>query len=324
MKKIISKLRLFGAIVKYWGYDVIRFTKHLNYNYSNNSLDKMKGVLTMNYHVIEKGLTMPETRLGFGEMQVRTLLGLLNSYESRGFSKTEYEYVYSYKILKEYLEFHNKKNFKLNSSIQDSVQTALNQNNSVEGSRQLYFKKEDYFKHTESSFESFALSRFSVRNYNDKIIPKAIIDNCIKIAIKSPSSCNRQPVKIYAVQNKELKEKILKLQSGNRGFGHLADTIIVVSTNISFFQNYAERHELAINAGLFSMSLMYALHSNKIAACPLNWSVPPERDKSLKKILNIGDNEMVNMLISCGYTPNEFSVACSPRESIANILTLIK
>ena len=93
------------------------------------------------------------------------------------------------------------------------------------------------------------------------------------------------------MQNKELKERILNIQHGNRGFGHLAECVIVVTTNISAFQDYTERHELALNAGMFSMSLMLALFENEIASCPLNWCVKPNDDKALMKLLDIPDNE---------------------------------
>lgn len=320
---MIKKIRKLGAIFKYWGYDIRRFSKNLNYRYANNTVDKFKGALTMNYHVVEKGLTMPETRLGFGENQILTMIALLESYNQKGFSKKEYEYVYCLKILNEYLDFHNTKNYELKSSLVTKIKNLLELNKVTESSSQHNFDREEYFKFRESSFESFALSRYSVRNYSDKRIPKEVIKSCIRVAMKSPSSCNRQPVRVFAVQDSSKKQAVLKLQSGNRGFGHLADTIFVICTKISFFQNFAERHELAVNAGLFSMSLLYSLHQNEILGCPLNWSVDPKRDKTLKDLLGVDDDYMINMLISAGYAPENFSVAYSPRENINNILTYL-
>jgi len=278
----------------------------------------------MNYHVIEKGLTMPKTRLGFGEVQILSLIELIRLFQFKGFSKNIMEYDYSLKILKEYLEYHNIRNFKLKENIENEIKNILRKKDSNRSSKQQFYNREEYFASTGIDFEKFALSRYSVRNFTSEKIPNQILERCINTAIKSPSSCNRQPVKVYAIKGEKTKEEILNLQSGNRGFGHLADTVLVVTTNISFFQNYMERHELALNAGMFSMSLLFALHNEKIAACSLNWSVHPKKDKDLHNLINIPKNEMINLLIVCGYTPKNFSVANSPRNNSKTVLKIIE
>ena len=107
--KIYKRIRQFAAIIKLWGYDIIRFTKYLNYIDKDDTLDKIKGTLTMNYHVIEKGLTMPETRLGFGIVQINQLIMLLEKYKLSGYPLDEKEYEYSTRVLEEYLNFHESK-----------------------------------------------------------------------------------------------------------------------------------------------------------------------------------------------------------------------
>ena len=62
------------------------------------------------------------------------------------------------------------------------------------------------------------------------------------------------------------------------------------------------------------MSLLYALHYNKLGACPLNWSVERNVEKKLKKKLKIPDSENIIMSISVGHIPNDLSVATSPRK----------
>jgi len=47
MVKIYKKVRKIGAIIIYWGYDIIRFSKYLNYSNRNGSLDEMKGTLIL-------------------------------------------------------------------------------------------------------------------------------------------------------------------------------------------------------------------------------------------------------------------------------------
>lgn len=69
------------------------------------------------------------------------------------------------------------------------------------------------------------------------------------------------------------------------------------------------------------MTLLNALHYNEIGACSLNWSVSDDKDIKLREIIKIPDNEVVLMIIACGYLPDEFSIASSPRKN-ANEITV--
>jgi nitroreductase len=69
------------------------------------------------------------------------------------------------------------------------------------------------------------------------------------------------------------------------------------------------------------MTLLNALHFNGIGACSLNWSVSNDKDMKIREILNIPENEVVLMIIACGYVPEKLSIASSPRKS-ANEITV--
>jgi len=158
-----------------------------------------------------------------------------------------------------------------------------------------------------------------VRSYTNKEIPLPVLYNCIDLAQKSPSFCNRQPTRVHIVKSPAKKEAILAIQNGNRGFGHLAETLIVLTSVISVTKDIHERNENHLNGGMFAMTLLNALHFNKIAACSLNWSVDKEKDLKMRQILDIPENEVVLLVISCGYPPEEFKIASSPRKKAVEI-----
>lgn len=113
----------------------------------------------------------------------------------------------------------------------------------------------------------------------------------------------------------------MDIQNGNRGFGHLAETLLVVSSIISTAKDIHERNENHLNGGIFSMTLLNALHFYHIGACSLNWSVLEDREIEIRKILDIQENEIVLMIIACGYLPNEIALASSPRKKAIEITT---
>lgn len=321
---IIKILRVILSSFKHLGYDLLRYIKHLNYAKPYSTIDKYLGQFSMHYHSLEKGLVMPELRLGFGSEVVKSLLRIIENYELSNFPKDELEFIYSISVLKEYKKFHDKKNFVLDKNLQIKLNNLFDRYKEITESKQIKTTNEKYFEGSFIDFEKFAFSRYSVRNYIKKQISNEIIVKCTEIALKSPSSCNRQSVRVYVFQEETIKSKILALQNGNRGFGHLSDTVFLITTNISNYQNFVERHDLALNAGMFAMSFLFALHSHQISTCALNWSVTPKVDKELRRLINLPENEQIHLLISSGYPPENFAITSSPRLKTNKILRFFK
>ncbi|MCR9063529.1 MAG: nitroreductase family protein [Cytophagales bacterium] len=318
-KLLIKKVIVYLRVLRIYYYDMRRFYRYSNVQQDFTNEDAFKGRLTILYHVIEKGLTMPETRMGFGQPVVEDLLGLLQRYEDLGYNKTALEFKHSIGVLNEYFNFHEESNFELPEVLVIKHKAFVNRIGLAEGTRQLKYTREEFFKFKNSSFETFSQSRYSSRNYIDKEISLDVIENCIKLALKSPTSCNRQLNRIYVVRGTEMKKKVLQLQYGNRGFGHLANTILVLSANISYFQGVNDRNESYINTGMFAMSLLNAFHHYEIGACPLNWSVDHKRDEAMRALLGVPDNERIGLVVSCGYVPELFEIASSPRLEVKDV-----
>ena len=289
---------------------------YLKFSSAYNRFDKpekLKSFLTKTYHVVEKGLTMPQTRLGFGIENVKKLLELCTMYEIKGYDQTALEYSHSVNVLNEYVSFHEKNNFSIDPDVIDSVKLLTVKSGFTTASQQKSVSKEDFFKNSKSSFDEFSQSRYTVRNFTPDDIPLETLHHCVELAQRSPSPCNRQPNRVYIIKDKILMEEVFKLQNGNRGFGHLGNALLVFTSDLSVFHDTYERNEMYLNSGMFSMSLIYALHFYKIGSCALNWSVPIHKDLALKKLLNIPDNEAVTLTLVCGYVPDEFKIALSPK-----------
>lgn len=289
--------------------------------YNDSEAEKVKRDLTLAYHIVEKGLTMPVPRPGFGKPVVISLVNSVLKYEKLNLPQNDLEFKQSVSVLKEYKEFHHTVNFQLDHDVAEKLELIDTRFKIIEGLKQLKINREEYFRDIRQPFDVFCRSRYSVRNYTKKEIPLPVLYDCIDLAQKSPSFCNRQPSRVYIVKSPEKKNAILEIQNGNRGFGHLAETLLVISSVISTTKDIHERNENHLNGGLFSMTLLNALHLNEIGACSLNWSVSYDKDLKIRQILNIPENEVVLMIIACGYVPDEFAVASSPRKSAKEITT---
>lgn len=310
-------------IINTFGYDCKRVLKHC-FGYEEN-LETLKANLILVIHTVEKGLTMPETRLGFGQDKITimsTLLDKIIPLESDSF-----ELIYAKSVLEEYLDFHEKRGFifpeKTLTSLQSmigKIGTEKSQTDSLL-SKQLHFSREEFFSPLHQDFKEFSFSRHSVRNYIQKPIDKDVFIRVAEIANQAPSSCNRQSCRMHVVVEREKIERVLSVQGGSRGFGHLAAAVIIVTSDLHSFYDVQERSQPAINSGFFGMNILYALHAEQLGACVLNWSSTKKKDLQLRKLVpSISDSEQVEFLISCGYPPEEFDVALSKRRSTSEIV----
>jgi nitroreductase len=168
--------------------------------------------------------------------------------------------------------------------------------------------------------ESFLTSRHSIRHFDDRSVAEELIQRAVSLAISTPSVCNRQAWKARVFKDPKHKKVILDLQNGNRGFGEQIDTLIVVTCDLQSFMSVGERNEAWIDGGMFSMSLVLALHSVGLGTCCLNWSVRQEQDRELRDTIAVPEAEVIVMLIAVGHIPERLSVARSARKPLNDVL----
>jgi nitroreductase len=338
LKKILLKIlpKTFNVLKQYgnlkrlkreYYYDINRFFKFSDY-FFNNSEKRCVMRIIHRYHPIEKGLTMPEMRLGFGYDNIIMLIDDCNEYKKNyikeGFDNKSsgYEqYSHALSTLIEYKQVHEDSNYNLDKELVEKIEILTKEIDINFIRTQINTTKEQYFKYSNSSFNLFLKSRYSARNFYGKININNIIE-AIEIAKNSPSACNRQPSRVHIIESLELKTKILKLQGGNRGFGHLADKVLVVTAELAGYRDVSERNGVFIDGGLFSMNLLNALHYKKILACPLNWYNSNTNDIKLREVLKLPQSQTVIMLIACGDAPDKFKLAYSKKNNIQSVYTI--
>ncbi|WP_321332314.1 nitroreductase family protein [uncultured Bacteroides sp.] len=309
------KIRSTRSLFLSYYYDYKRYCKYAVFGNRIDSEKQFRGVLTYHYHVIEKGLTMPEPRLGFAKEKISFLIHLCERYMDKKYDLSALAFIHSVEILNEYVKFHVERNYLLDDDVVLKIHQLSKYTGIQNFVKQSYISRDVFFAHRRDSFDLFSMSRHTVRNYSSKKIQLDILHRCVELAQNTPSACNRQPNRVYIVKNRDAINSVLSLQNGNRGFGNLADALIVFTSEISVFRESSERHEAYLNSGMYIMTFINALHYHEIGSCSLNWSVSARKDKALRKLLNIPASEAVCMILSCGYVPDFFHLASSPKAS---------
>lgn len=167
--------------------------------------------------------------------------------------------------------------------------------------------------------ENFFHSRYSVRSFKSTQVPQSTLERALNLALKTPSVCNRQAWKVYHLDKRDSIDRALSLQNGNRGFGHEIPCLLVIASDLKAFDTSGERYQHWIDGGMFSMSLILALHSLGLSSCCLNWSKGPIDDIKIRKIINIDSSHTIMMMLAVGFAQDELKVCYSARPPLTQV-----
>lgn len=323
---VISSIRRIKFGIKLFPDYLYDYIKYLKYSATVDTYStklRYQGRITAHYHVVEKGLSLKNTRKGFGSGIVAKLVVLLEEYKEK--YKADELCQFALNALTSYHQFNlqeGENNQDLQKKLVDIRNFVPTDIISVEEGGVIEFSNEDIYSSAMINFKDFAFSRYSVRQFSSKAVSLNIIEEAVSIAIKTPSVCNRQTWKVHVFSDDILKKRVLSHQNGNRGFGDQSSLVILVTSDLNYFLDRNERNQCFIDGGMFAMSLVYALHSLGLGTCCLNWAVSHEKDIELRRDIVIEDSEVIIMMIAVGHLLENFTVANSPRKTVSDILTV--
>lgn len=303
-------------------------TRYLNYLYRydmNNYLqyscmneENRESIVTeirILSHTIEKAMSLPNCRLGFGKDKITRLIELCEEYRSGGEVKDLQALELADSVIHEYIKYNVKNGFEINF-LPEKYMGNYTQNRIASGV--MYVQAKD-----KTDFETIAKSRHSSRYYSDREIDIKEIKRAVKIAQTAPSACNRQPIQVYACVDKDRLRQIMELHGGVRGFG-TPGVIFAIAGNLNLYQGEYERNTVFVDGGIFVMNMLYALEAIGMVSCPIIWGSEPTNDGRLSEILGIPNHHKVISLITAGYPViPEYRVAVSAKRETDSILHII-
>lgn len=335
MKKLIKKLlpqKIRNILIgKYYNKYLLKrnykfdMKKYLKYSF-DFGVEKTKrhyeADLIFYYHKIEKALSLPNPRVGFGKSVIEELIKKLEHYTHHyGWDEVS---LISLNTLEAYYKFNKENNVDL-PDLLNTIKTFkknIESNNQVNSGGVIEINRNDIAKMSNINFKDFVYSRYSIRNFAPGEVSLDLIEEAVYIAQKTPSVCNRQSARVYVYSDENIKKEVLKYQNGNAGFGEHADKILIVTEDLRDFRGAIERNQCFIDGGLYSMTLLYALHSLGVGACPLNLCLNYKTELKLKEVAKIDDHEALIMMIVVGNIPEKLKVAASPRRKVEDVMTV--
>ena len=280
----------------------------------------MIAAIALTCHGLEKGFTMPDFRVGFGESKLKELLVQCRCFIDR-YGKTSHQLRLVIQVIYEYRLCHQRLNAKVPASVAAGIDELLAEFPDIYSDHiQIETNKTDYFAQCEKPFPEFAVSRHSVRDFSSEPVPLEKIKQAIALAQCAPSACNRQSSRVIIVKDKEKIAKVFEQHGGNRGFGHTVDTLLLIAGYLPGYHGSYERNWVYVDGGIFTMNLAYALHYHQIGAVILNWNMEKEKNRIIYDLLEIPPELTVFVMIAVGNVPDEFRVCSSPKKQLGSII----
>jgi nitroreductase len=311
---MIASLEDFNRFVKYSGTFKRKYTQ-----------DQLESIITIDYHRLEKGLSMEFVRPGFGSQATFDLQTNMFIYANKfGLTNIWFE---AFTTLEFYYNSAKRQNsldeklFKQFTELKTLNDTSKYKRSTPNGGIE-NVTREDIYKCIDIDYKAFAESRHSIRHFSDVDINMDKIYKAAEIAQLAPSVCNRQPWHLYVLTEKANINELLTRHGGARGFDHNVNKILVVTVDLQNFHYQGERNEAWIDGGIYTQALLNSLHHLAIGTCCLNWCVNKMHDQWLRNLIDISKSSVIICLIAIGELPKKFNVPVSPRKDISTVLTV--
>ncbi|MCB0272858.1 MAG: nitroreductase family protein [Bdellovibrionales bacterium] len=169
-----------------------------------------------------------------------------------------------------------------------------------------------------------SLRRRSVRWFEDRSVPRELIDKALMVARQSPSACNRQPFEYRFYDDPKLVRNISSLPFGAGGYSHNIPVICVVVGKQENYFSSRDRHVIYIDSSLSIMAFMFALETLGLASCPINWPDFEPLEIKMQNTLGLQAYERPIMLIAVGYPREDGVIPFSEKKPLHTIRSFNK
>jgi nitroreductase len=299
-----------------FAYDLWRYVRYASWRLSVQDAEVRGYYSVLVYHALEKSLSYQTRRANAGWRNAELLLRVLQAAEQSG--NASFHDCAARGVLEEFLALPENSASAQAALLREGLARIGIVSEGTHGS--MLRSRDDYEKGMLPDPEAFFFSRYSLREFEKAPVPREIIERAVGLAIKTPSVCNRQPWKVYHTADPEVRDVVLRYQSGNSPFGQHIPNLMVITVDLKAFFFGQEHYQHWIDGGLFSMSLIYALHSLGVASCPLNWSQTPSKDRQLRRLVGIAPNHTIIMALGLGFPSSTNKVCVSARKPISAVL----
>ena len=269
-------------------------------------------------HTVEKGLSVANTRPGFGKEKISRLLELLLNYDENW---DAFALEKSYGCLSQYLSWHKSIGYdlvELEEPISNFIKRCIGLGLNPRGGTKQIVNAANV---ENPVLQDALMSRFSCRRFEPVLVSECNLQKISLIAARTPSQCNRQSSRVHYFSDKAKILELLSLQGGAGGFLDSVYNLFIVTSDISAWSGYKARSQAYVDGALTAMQVLNACQATGLGCCPLNLAVTNAKEKVICDAAGISRGERLIMMIAFGVPEAiDLSVARSERKPSSQVL----
>lgn len=292
---------------------------------TESDIYKMQYSILRINHTLEKGLSMPSPRKGFGIRRSLFLMDRLGLY-ARLYGGQDAEFLtYPLQTLAGYISYTEGTGADV-SEVRRKYETLLKEYESLTGhalpdrpAGTQISSSEDIREAARGDFRSLLESRHAIRAYSGEEVPEETIMEALSLAQLTPSACNRQGWKTHVFRGEKAVE-LVRWQEGCKGFEEQIRTAILVTADLRAFLDF-EPYQAYVDGGLYAMNLLNALHYLGLGAIPISCGFKDAKLNEMRAAFSIPENEVPIVIVGTGVLPETVKYATSRRKDISKTNT---
>lgn len=276
-------------------------------------------LLRRNIHRLEKGLIMRPRRPVFALDYLSETISIYDRAVRHAAASTSEELRWAHDVLAGYFAAVDVTHAEIAPSF-ERFNLIPRYDDELLGKRVPYSRKLDTASPVNfDNFMDLSMRRRSVRWYEDRPVPRDMVDRAIRAAAQAPSACNRQPFVYRIFDDIERARKLAAIPLGTKGFSDSLPGVIVLVGRLRAYPLARDRHAIYIDAALSAMAFMYALETMGLSSCPINWPDAEPQESRMARELDLDPDERVIMLIAYGWPDKSGMVPYSAKREIKHI-----
>lgn len=266
-------------------------------------------------HRLEKGLLITNPKPMWGWDKAEKMVTLLKK------CKDDFSSITAKAVLSVYLEAKSKSEYKEDLEKyahflrQTGFQTVPFEN--VGGT--ITVKSQAFSESERAAIRRLFDTRHSCREFVDRHVSDKDIEEAVRLALRCPSACNRQPFHVYAIDPAKLAKQMRQEKLQYDG-----DRVLIITGDVRAFST-SELLDWIVSPSIFAGYLTLSLHSLGIGSCVVRKDLvcPSAYNDAIRVLTGMDSSERIVLEIFIGYYPDEFVVPVSNRANSDNIVSFV-
>jgi len=174
-------------------------------------------------------------------------------------------------------------------------------------------------------FSELILKRQSDRKYIDKPVSRELLNGCLEAARLAPSASNSQPWTFVVIDEHELKDKVAHktygpLKSFNKFVPQAPVIVAIVMEKPKLITEVGGRLKKKeyplMDIGIAAEHFCLKAAEEGLGTCMLGWF----DEKAVKELINVPENKSIPLLITLGYTPDDYKTRKKIRKKFEDVV----